>query len=259
MNLNSPAFSTFRHAGLDLAYFDEGPRDGAVTLLIHGFASSALVNWVHPGWLQTLTALGRRVIAIDNRGHGASFKPHEAEAYHPSHMAADAAALLDHLGIVSADVMGYSMGARISTFMALEHSARVHSLVLGGLGIGLVEGVGDWDPIAAALLAPSLDDVTHERGRMFRAFAEKTGSDRLALAACISSNRALVGEAEVARILQPVLIAVGTRDDIAGSPHDLARLFPDARAVDIPNRDHMLAVGDRVFKAAVNDFYREVG
>jgi pimeloyl-ACP methyl ester carboxylesterase len=243
---------------MEFAYFDEGDRDGDPTLLIHGFASSAFVNWVHPGWFQTLTNAGRRVIAIDNRGHGRSVKPHDAGAYHPSLMAGDSAALLDHLGIERADVMGYSMGARISAFLALEHGERVRSLVWGGLGIGLVHGVGDWDPIAAALLAPSLDDVTHERGRMFRAFADKTKSDRHALAACISSNRVLLTEGEAARILQPVLIAVGTRDDIAGSPHDLAELLPDARAVDIPNRDHMLAVGDATFKKAVLAFYEEI-
>lgn len=258
MNLNAPAFSSFSHDGLNLAYFDEGDPSGDPVLLIHGFASSALVNWVHPGWLQTLADAGRRVIALDNRGHGASAKPHDPAAYHPSLMAGDAAALLDHLGLARADVMGYSMGARVSAFLALEHGERVRSLVWGGLGIGLVHGVGDWDPIADALLAPSLDDVVHERGRMFRAFADKTKSDRQALAACISSNRVLVTEGQAARILQPTLIAVGTRDDIAGSPHDLADLLPDARAVDIPNRDHMLAVGDRVFKAAVLEFYGEI-
>lgn len=259
MHLNSPRFSTFDRDGMEFSFFDEGERDGPPTLLIHGFASSALVNWVQPGWLHTLSQAGRRVIAIDNRGHGRSARPHDPAAYHPSLMAGDAVALLDHLGIARADVMGYSMGARISAFLALEHGERVRSLVWGGLGIGLVHGVGDWDPIAEALLAPSLDDVTHERGRMFRAFADKTGSDRRALAACISSNRVLVSEAEAARIRQPVLIAVGTRDDIAGSPRDLAALLPDARAVDIPNRDHMLAVGDKVFKSAVLDFYREIG
>lgn len=255
MHLNSPKFSMFEHDGMAFSYFDEGERHGPPTLLIHGFASSALVNWVHPGWLQTLADAGRRVVAIDNRGHGASAKPHDPAAYHPSRMAGDAAALLDHLGIARADVMGYSMGARISAFLALEHGERVRSLVWGGLGIGLVHGVGDWDPIADALLAPSLDDVVHERGRMFRAFADKTRSDRQALAACIASNRVLVTEGQAARILQPTLIAVGTKDDIAGSPHDLADLLPDARAIDIPNRDHMLAVGDRVFKAAVLEFY----
>jgi pimeloyl-ACP methyl ester carboxylesterase len=258
MHLNSPHFSTFDHDGMTFAYFDEGDRNGAPTLLIHGFASSAIVNWVQPGWLQTLIGAGRRVIAIDNRGHGRSAKPHDPSAYHPSLMAGDSAALLDHLGIERADVMGYSMGARISAFLALGHGDKVRSLVWGGLGIGLVRGVGDWDPIAEALLAPSLDDVTHERGRMFRAFADKTKSDRHALAACISSNRVLVSEGEAAHIAQPVLIVVGTKDDIAGSPHELAALLPDARSVDIPGRDHMLAVGDRVFKAAVLDFYEEI-
>jgi pimeloyl-ACP methyl ester carboxylesterase len=258
VHLNAPKFHEFTRSGMEFAYFDEGSRDGAPTLLIHGFASSAFVNWVQPGWLQTLADAGRRVIAIDNRGHGQSAKPHDSASYHPSLMAGDAAALLDHLGVARADVFGYSMGARISAFLALEHSARVRSLVWGGLGIGLIHGVGDWDPIAEALLAPCVDTVTHPRGLMFRMFADKTGSDRVALAACIASNRVLVTEAEAAYLLQPVLIGVGTRDDIAGDPHELAALLPDARVVDIPNRDHMLAVGDRVFKKAVLDFYAEI-
>ncbi|MBL0372965.1 alpha/beta hydrolase [Rhizobium sp. KVB221] len=258
MHLNAPHYSSFNHDGLKLAYFEAGDPNGEPVLLIHGFASSSAYNWVHPGWLPTLSQAGRRIIAIDNRGHGRSDNPHDPAAYHPSLMAGDAAALLNHLEIDRADVMGYSMGARISAFLTVEHPERVRSLVWGGLGIGLVEGVGDWDPIADALLAPSLDDVTHERGRMFRGFADKTGSDRVALAACIASNRVLVTEAEIARILQPVLVCVGTKDDIAGNPHTLADLLPDGRAVDIPGRDHMLAVGDKVYKKAVIDFYEDI-
>ena len=258
MHLNAPHFSDFHHDGLKLAFFDEGDPSGPPVLLIHGFASSAMVNWVHPGWLKTLGDAGYRVIAIDNRGHGRSDKPHDPAAYHPSTMAGDAVALLDHLGIPEAHVMGYSMGARISAFLALEQPHRVRSLVFGGLGIGMVDGVGDWDPIADALRAPSLEDVTHERGRMFRAFAEQTKSDRVALAACIETSRELVSPEAAARIDVPALIAVGTKDDIAGSPHDLAALMPHARAIDIPGRDHMLAVGDRVFKQAVLAFYEQL-
>ena len=258
MNLNSPAFLSFKHDGLNLAFFDEGDPSGAPVLLIHGFASTANVNWVHPGWLKTLGDAGYRVIAIDNRGHGASDKPHNAEAYRPPIMAADAVALLDHLGIPEAHIMGYSMGARISAFLALGHPHRVRSLVFGGLGIGMTDGVGDWDPIADALLAPSLEVVTHERGRMFRAFAEQTKSDRVALAACIHGSRDLVARSDIAKVTAPTLIGVGTKDDIAGSPQALAALMPDAVALDIPNRDHMLAVGDRVFKKAVLEFYERV-
>ncbi len=118
----------------------------------------------------------------------------------------------------------------------------------------MVTGVGDWDPIADALLAPSLDDVTHERGRMFRAFADQTKSDRYALAACIRTSRDLLSAEDMGKIDMPALIGVGTKDDIAGSAQELAMLMPHAEALDIPNRDHMLAVGDRVFKKAALEF-----
>lgn len=255
MNLNAPAFSHFVHDGLKLSFFDEGEPSGDPVLLIHGFASTATVNWVHPGWLKTLGDAGYRVIALDNRGHGESDKPRDPEAYRPWVMAKDAIALLDHLGIPQAHVMGYSMGARISTFAALSDPERIRSLVLGGLGIGMTDGVGDWDPIADALVAPEIDAIDHERGRMFRLFAEQTKSDRDALAACIRGSRDLVERADLARIEAPTLVAVGTKDDIAGSPQELAALMPHATALDIPGRDHMLAVGDRVFKAAVLEFY----
>ncbi len=92
---------------------------------------------------------------------------------------------------------------------------------------------------------------------MFRVFADQTKSDRLALAACIRGSRQSLSPSEVAQIAVPMLIAVGTRDDIAGSPHELAALVPGARALDIPGRDHMLSVGDRVYKEAVLRFLEE--
>ncbi|MBB5701711.1 non-heme chloroperoxidase [Ochrobactrum daejeonense] len=245
----------FENDGLRLAYRQDG--EGDPILLIHGFSSSSLVNWVSPGWFRTLTEAGYRVIAIDNRGHGLSTKSHNQEDYTPSKMAGDAAALLDHLGIGKAHVMGYSMGARITAFMALEHSERVHSAVFGGLGIGMVTGAGDWETIGEALLAEDPTTITHPRGQMFRKFADQTKSDRVALAACVITSKELVPAAAIARIMQPVLVAVGTTDDIAGSAQELADLLPNGRAVDIPGRDHMLAVGDRVYKQAVLQFLKE--
>src|SRR5262245_29492162 len=108
---------SFRHDGVDIAFLDEGEGDPVV--LIHGFASTAAVNWVHPGWVTTLTRAGRRAIALDNRGHGASSKLYDPADYHSAKMAGDVHALLDHLGIGRADVLGYSMGARIAAFLAL--------------------------------------------------------------------------------------------------------------------------------------------
>jgi pimeloyl-ACP methyl ester carboxylesterase len=245
----------FRHDGFDLAFIDQGA--GEPVLLIHGFASSYGVNWVTPGWVKTLTEAGYRAIAFDNRGHGASSKSYEPEDYRAQKMAGDAAALLDHLGIPRAHVMGYSMGARIAAFMALDYPEKVATLILGGLGEGMVKGVGDWDPIADALLADDPASIAHPRGRMFRTFADQTKSDRRALAACIQTSRDLIGAGEIAGIHQPTLVAVGTTDDIAGSPSKLADLMPHGEAFAIEGRDHMLSVGDRTFKKRVLEFLRE--
>jgi pimeloyl-ACP methyl ester carboxylesterase len=242
----------FEHDGVEIAFLDEGA--GEPIVLVHGFASTAQVNWVYPGWVTTLTAAGRRVIALDNRGHGASAKLYDPAAYHSALMAEDVRALLDHLGLARADVMGYSMGARITAFFALAHPERLGRAVLGGLGIHLVDGVGLPESIADALEAPSLAEVHDATGRTFRAFAEHTRSDLKALAACIRGSRQTLGREEVAGIRAPVLVAVGSKDTVAGSAAELAALLPAGRALDIPNRDHMLAVGDKVFKEGVVSF-----
>ena len=242
----------FTHDGVEIAFLDEG--EGEPIVLVHGFASTKEVNWVFPGWVTTLTRAGRRVIALDNRGHGESTKLYEPAAYDSSLMAEDVRALLDHLGLGRADVMGYSMGARITAFLALAHPERVRSAVLGGLGIRLVDGVGLPETVARALEAPALADVSDPTGYMFRAFAEQTHSDLRALAACMRGSRQTLSPSEVGRIAVPVLVAVGSEDPVAGSPEQLAALIPGARTLIIPGRDHMLAVGDRAFKTGVLEF-----
>jgi pimeloyl-ACP methyl ester carboxylesterase len=245
----------FLHDGVEIAFLDQG--EGEAIVLVHGFASTAHVNWVYPGWVATLVQARRRVIALDNRGHGASSKLYDPAAYHSARMADDVRALLDHLGLVRADVMGYSMGARITAFFASAHPTRLRRAVLGGLGIHLVDGVGLPESIAEALEASSLADIRDPTGRTFRAFAEQTNSDLRALAACIRGSRQTLTRAEVMAIRAPVLVAVGTEDAVAGSARELAALLPAGRAVDIRGRDHMLAVGDRAFKAAVLNFLAE--
>ena len=246
------------HDGFEIGYLDrQAPDGGEPILLVHGFASSMQVNWVGPGWVKTLNEAGYRVVAFDHRGHGVSTKSYQPEDYTPQRMADDAVALLDHLGIARAHIFGYSMGARVCVFLASSHPERVATMILGGLGYGMVDGVGDWDPIAEALLAEDPHTIETARGRMFRAFADQTRSDRKALAACIEMSRELISETQVAAIQVPTLIGVGTRDDIAGSADRLARLMPNAEAFDIEGRDHMLAVGDRTWKARVLSFLKD--
>ncbi|WP_289035792.1 alpha/beta hydrolase [uncultured Roseibium sp.] len=242
----------FEKDGVEISFLDEG--EGDPILLIHGFASNKSINWEYPGWVDLLVKDGRRVIALDNRGHGESSKFYDPEAYGAPVMAEDAFRLLNHLDLQTVDVMGYSMGARISAFLTLNHADRVNSVIFGGLGYGMVSGVGDPEPIASALEAERLQDVTDRTGRAFRAFAEQTKSDRLSLAACMRSSRQKISEEDISRITRPALVAVGTNDDIAGSPHRLADLMQDARVLDILGRDHMVAVGDKVYKKGVLEF-----
>lgn len=241
--------------GVRISFSREGSGDPI--LLIHGFASNKNVNWAYTGWVKTLVDDGRQVISIDNRGHGESEKLYDQDLYSSPVMAQDASNLLDHLGIENADVMGYSMGARITAFLALERPEKVRSAIFGGLGIGMVKGVGLPQPIVDALLADNDDDVSDPTGKAFRAFALQTKSDLKALAACMSSSRQTLSPEELSGLRVPVLVAVGTKDHIGGSPHELAGLIPGARAVDIPNRDHMVAVGDKVYKSAVLDFLKQ--
>ncbi|WP_315759506.1 MULTISPECIES: alpha/beta hydrolase [unclassified Bradyrhizobium] len=243
---------SFHNGAVEIAFIDEGEGDPIV--LVHGFASTKNVNWVYPSWISELRKDGRRVIALDNRGHGDSAKLYDPALYSIAEMASDVTALMDHLGLASADVMGYSLGGRIAAHIALSTPQRLRSAIFGGIGMAMIEGGGPGENVASALEAPSIDDVTDPVGRTFRAFADQTRSDRLALAACMRGSRGLISREEAGRIAVPVLVAVGTTDEVSGSGPALGALIPGAEVLDIPNRDHMRAVGDKVYKAGVVDF-----
>ena len=243
---------SFHNGAVEIAYLDEG--EGTPVLLVHGFASTKNVNWVYPTWVSELKKNGYRVIALDNRGHGESAKLYDSADYSIPIMAGDIVALMDHLGIDRADIMGYSLGGRMAAWLGRNAPDRLRSAILGGIGIAMIEGGGPGENVAQALEAPSLDDVTDPVGRTFRAFADQTRSDRTALAACLRGSRGLMTKEEAAGIAVPVLIAVGSADEVAGSAQALGDIIPDSEVLDIPNRDHMRAVGDKVYKAGVIDF-----
>ena len=249
---------TFDSAGVRIAYIDVPAVGGSgdPVLLIHGFASNHAVNWVNTLWVRTLAQAGYRVVALDNRGHGESEKLYDPALYGSEDMAGDALRLLDHLGIDRADVMGYSMGARITAFLALDHGHRLRSALLGGLGMHLVEGRGLPQGIAEALEAPAGTPARNPTAAAFRSFAELTRSDLRALAACMRGSRQTLSRAELSAIETPTLVSVGTLDTVAGSGPGLAALMPNARSLDLPGRDHSTAVGDRGHRAGVLDFLR---
>ncbi|MBI1384215.1 MAG: alpha/beta fold hydrolase [Rhizobiales bacterium] len=252
--------ASFSSAGVEIAYLDApADRDAAPerlpVLLIHGFASNYRVNWVDTSWVRHLRQAGHRVIAFDVRGHGRSDKLYDETLYGAPIFADDAFRLLEHLGIERAHVQGFSMGARIAAFLALEHPERVASVVFSGLGANMVLGLPGARAIAHAFLAEDPAEVTHPTARSFRDFAVSTGSDLRALAACILSARARITAEMVGALRVPTLVAVGTDDPIGGPAKGLADLIPGAEHFDIVGRDHMKSVGDRTHKQAVTAFF----
>ena len=242
----------FNSDGVEIAYeiWGEGPP----ILLIHGFASNRFANWRDTGWVKTLLAAGRQVIAFDNRGHGQSEKLYDSALYSAPLMADDAARLLAHLGINQTDVMGYSMGARIAAFLVMQRPELVRRTVFAGLASRMITGVGGSEAIAMALEAPSAADVADRDARGFRLFADQTKSDRRALAACIRSSRVKIMAEALAMIKVPVLVVAGEKDDVAGDIAGLTAIIKGSKGVMLPNRNHMNAVGDNTYKQAVLEF-----
>src|SRR5262249_42268509 len=150
--------ASFNNGAVEIAYLDEG--EGEPIVLVHGFASTKNVNWVYPTWVSELRKSGRRVIALDNRGHGESAKLYDPAQYSIPDMAGDVVALMDHLDIARADVMGYSLGGRMTAWLALNRPHRLRSAILGGIGLAMIEGGGPGENVARALGAALIEGGT---------------------------------------------------------------------------------------------------
>jgi pimeloyl-ACP methyl ester carboxylesterase len=244
-----------REDGCELHLEEEGT--GPAVLLIHGFASRLERNWRSTGWIDALVRGGFRVVAYDQRGHGASTKLYDAEAYATERLADDAVAVLDGLGITRSSLFGYSMGARVALETAIRSPARVGALVLSGMGSAFRDLGGPAregrEAVAAALEAEDPADAPQE-GLDYRSFAEKTGGDLRALAACWRRPSRRVTDAELAAIGCPTLFVVGDRDELAGDPRPVADRVPGSEVVILRDKGHMRAVGAREHRAAVLDF-----
>jgi pimeloyl-ACP methyl ester carboxylesterase len=242
----------FDSAGVRLHYTAVGPQGGRVIVLVHGFCSDYVLNWVGSRWQETLTGAGWHVLGIDCRGHGRSEKPHDPAAYHLGTMAGDVVRLLDHLGLDRCDYLGYSMGARIGLQAAVAHPERLDHTVLGGLG--------DWRGSRhAELIARRFrgdKTVDDPEAKTFLQFAAaRPINDLEALACCmLGQQEQALDEGRLGSIRIPVAIMAGDQDPIARGAPELAARIPGARYVAIPGRNHMNAVPARQFKEAALEF-----
>ena len=196
--------ATFERSGVTIHYVVEGR--GPVITLVHGFASSLHGNWRAPGIIEALVSAGRQVVALDCRGHGKSSKPHDPQSYAGAAMTEDVIALLDHLALAQVDLMGYSMGGWIAASLLVNHPGRFRSVILSGVGDGLLAGGlprARSEAIANALDARDASAASGASARAFRAFAEQQKNDLAALAAMQRATRHEMDPARLGRVDKP--------------------------------------------------------
>jgi pimeloyl-ACP methyl ester carboxylesterase len=232
----------------------EAVGDGPPVVLVHGFGASRVQNWRTPGWYDTLTNGGYTVLAFDCRGHGESDKPHNSSAYTEQAMGNDIGLVMRAAGHERAFVMGYSMGGSLTLRFAFEHPERVNALIIGGVGANYFARTQEWRAaIADGLLAEDVSSLTPVQ-RMFRDFAHQTSKDTLPLAACMREPKPPLTREQLAAITLPALVVCGETDTVSGPAKSLAKALGNARAVTVPKRDHMLTVGDKIYKQAGLEF-----
>ena len=116
---------SFGHAGLRFEVSDDGPADGPVVVLLHGFPADRSC-WA--GITPALVEAGYRVLAPDQRGYAPGARPRRRRDYVLDRLAGDVLALADRAGAARFDLVGHDWGAALAFFVAARHPARVRSL-----------------------------------------------------------------------------------------------------------------------------------
>ena len=246
---------TFTSAdGLAIAYDDTGPEGSRPLLMIHGFSSNRAEGWKRTGWMAACAQRGQRAVALDLRGHGESAKPHDPSLYGRQKLAADVIALMDHLGVETADVIGFSLGSRVAATVAMNAPSRVYNLVLSGVGDRWFKPSEDDDAMARAMEADDPASISMPLLQSFRHFADEQGEDRLALAACTRAEKDPITADALYGVMAPTLVIAGSRDELAGDPRGLAEAIPGAKCVSVPGCDHFALITHGLLKASAFDF-----
>ena len=251
-----PARNVLSPDGEWIATYDFGDADAPVVMAVHGFASSGLLNWRTTGWVRELLRGGFRVIAIDQRGHGDSSKPHDPSRYSMELLVADLLAVMDGYMVNEASLVGYSLGARVSWHAALELPDRVTRAVLGG--------IPDGDPLtrfrvdeARAYIADGsavTDPLTASYVQMASGIR---GNDLDALVALVEGMRGGLQPDPADPPQQPLLFATGSEDSILEKSRALAAATPNGTFFEVPGRNHFNAPTSRAFRDAAVAFLTE--
>ena len=218
---------------IQLHYEVQGPSDGFPTLLLHGFASNSNLNWVKSGWVRRLHEMGRRVVLMDQRGHGQSAKPHSAKPYDRRLMASDCCRLLDHLGIDRFDCVAYSMGARVALQLLAEGQGRCRRAALLGLA--------HFGPSQQATqLTARLLDSAHANAatdELYHFAVTVPGNDVVALAYCLEGRHPPL-DSVLGKVTAEVLVVAGERDPLRLEAQGIATAMSTAHYLEVAGLTH---------------------
>ena len=251
-----PARSVLSPDGVNIATYEYGDPEAPTVLAVHGFASSAFLNWHAAGWMRDLLRNGFHIIAIDQRGHGASDKPHDPRAYTMDALVADVLQVLDTFMLDEVDFVGYSLGARVGWQAARDMPNRINRAVLGG--------IPDGDPLTRFKVSEArafINDGTPVADRLTGGYLQMAGSikgnDLPALVSLVEGMRGGPQPDAANAPFQEVLFATGSEDGILEKPRALATAAPNASFFEIPGRNHFNAPTSRAFRDAAIEFLGE--
>ncbi len=253
---------------------------GTPIVFVHEFASD------HRGWEPQLREFGKRYrcIAYSARGYTPSDVPADPNAYSYNHVMRDAVAVLDHLKIEAAHLIGLSMGGYTSLQVALNHPKRVRSLVLAGTGSGSErwytkdfhrhsrELADQFERDGSAAVAktygmgPSRLPFLLKDARGFAEFTARLAEHDARGSALTSrgfqgSRPSLYDFAkEIGKLATPALIVVGDEDERCIEPSlFLKDVIPAAGLVVLPKTGHVVNLEEPdLFNVVVGDFLSRV-
>jgi pimeloyl-ACP methyl ester carboxylesterase len=240
----------FSNEDISLAYEVHG--SGHPVVMLHGAAVSFAGNYGACGWIDPLTARGLQVIGLDFRGHGSSDKPPDSALHGTEPLTRDVIALLDHLGISQAAIVGYSIGSTVALHLLHTHPERFHAGALVATGDGIIGHPPltfptMLPPMVEILAWPELPADVPPSVAFYYHFAESVGGSRAGVAAALSGAYPPCSPEEAATVNVPVLVISGDQDVVLGTGPRLAEALPRGRYVEIAGADHfMLAVNEDV-------------
>ena len=261
-----PEGQYFDSNGVRIHYTDEG--QGTPVLLVHGFGNPANSQWRGMGLIDALLG-DYRVIALDNRGHGRSDKPHDPSQY-GLQMMEDLVRLLDHLGIDKAHVVGYSMGGFITLKLVAVHPERVLSAAACGAGWeqATQENLDFAEAVATAMEHGESGPLRQRLGiadrplTLWKKIEIKASltyfNDPLALAAVARGSQQLtLTEAELRANTVPTLTIIGSKDGLLPDAQALHARMANHELVVVAGKNHMNTVTTDEFLKALRAFLAE--